>query len=83
MWNGIFLGVFLAFYAYIGFEDMVTVAEETKEPTRTVPLAILLAVGISTLLYMLVALAAAVSAKTDSLKGASQVFGAVVLIDQV
>lgn len=67
VWNGIFLGAFLAFYAYIGFEDMVTVAEETKEPTRTVPLAILLAVGISTLLYMLVALAAVLALPVDEL----------------
>jgi amino acid transporter len=58
VWNGIFLGAFLAFYAFIGFEDMVNVAEETKEPMRTVPLAILLALGIATLLYILVALAA-------------------------
>lgn len=57
-WNGIFLGAFLAFYAFIGFEDMVTVAEETKEPVRNVPFAILLALGVATLLYILVALAA-------------------------
>ena len=37
---------------------MVNVAEETKEPIRNVPLAILLALGIATLLYFLVALAA-------------------------
>jgi amino acid transporter len=58
LWHGILLGAFLAFYAFIGFEDMVNVAEEVKEPTRTLPRAILLAIGISTLLYLLVALAA-------------------------
>ena len=33
---------FLAFYAFIGFEDMVNVAEEVKEPQRNLPRAILL-----------------------------------------
>ena len=48
---GIFAGAFLAFYAYLGFEDMVNVAEEVKDPQRTMPRAIFLAVIISTLLY--------------------------------
>ncbi|MCW8853329.1 MAG: amino acid permease, partial [Gammaproteobacteria bacterium] len=48
---GIFAGAFLAFYAYLGFEDMVNVAEEVKDPQRNMPRAIFLAVIISTLLY--------------------------------
>lgn len=67
IWNGIILGAFLAFYAFIGFEDMVTVAEETKEPMRNVPLAILLALTIATLLYVLVALAAVLALPVDEL----------------
>lgn len=67
IWNGIVLGAFLAFYAFIGFEDMVTVAEETKEPMRNVPLAILLALTIATLLYVLVALAAVLALPVDEL----------------
>lgn len=57
-WHGILLGAFLAFYAFIGFEDMVNVAEEVKQPQRNLPRAILLALGLATLLYLLVALAA-------------------------
>jgi amino acid transporter len=53
---GVFSGAFLAFYAYIGFEDMVNVAEEVKDPKRTMPRAIFLCVIISTLLYSLVSL---------------------------
>ncbi|MCK7577699.1 MAG: HupE/UreJ family protein [Chromatiales bacterium] len=34
VWHGILLGAFLAFYAFIGFEDMVNVAEEVRDPTR-------------------------------------------------
>ncbi len=55
---GVFSGAFLAFYAYIGFEDMVNVAEEVNDAQHTMPRAILLCVIISTLLYGLVSLVA-------------------------
>lgn len=48
---GVFSGAFLAFYAYIGFEDMVNIAEEVKSPQRNMPRAILWCVIISTVLY--------------------------------
>jgi APA family basic amino acid/polyamine antiporter len=54
---GLFLGAFLAFYAFIGFEDMVNVAEEVRDPGRDLPRAILLALGVSTLLYFLLTFA--------------------------
>jgi basic amino acid/polyamine antiporter, APA family len=54
----IFLGSFLAFYAFIGFEDMVNVAQEVKSPATTYPKAIIWALIISTLLYFLVTLVA-------------------------
>ena len=44
----------LAFFAFIGFEDMVNVAEEVKHPRRTLPRAILVAVAFAGILYMLV-----------------------------
>lgn len=56
--GGLIAGTFLAFYAFIGFEDMVNVAEEAKHPRRTMPLAILFALGASTLLYLLVVVVA-------------------------
>lgn len=56
---GIMLGAFLAFYAFIGFEDMVNLVEEVKEPRKTLPKALLLAIGVSLLLYVGVALVAA------------------------
>lgn len=55
---GVLSGAFLAFYAYIGFEDMVKVAEEVKEPQRNMPRAIMLCVIISAVLYSIVALVA-------------------------
>ena len=54
--QGVFIGAFLAFYAFIGFEDMVNVAEEVKDPVSNMPKAILLALVIATLLYFLIAL---------------------------
>lgn len=41
----------LAFYAYIGYEDICNVAEEVKAPERTIPRATLLALAITSLLY--------------------------------
>jgi basic amino acid/polyamine antiporter, APA family len=50
----LFAGAILAFYAFIGFEDMVNVAEEVKNVRRNLPLAILLTLGITTVLYLVV-----------------------------
>lgn len=58
VWTGILLGGFLAFFAFIGFEDMVNIAEEVKNPQRTLPAAILLALLIATLIYASVSLIA-------------------------
>ncbi len=66
-WNGILLGGILAFYAFIGFEDMVNVAEEVKDPIRNMPLAIVIALVVSTLLYMVVAVVAVASGPVDEL----------------
>lgn len=60
-WGSIMLGAFLAFYAFIGFEDMVNVAEEVKDPVRNMPRAIILATVAATTLYILVALVAVLS----------------------
>lgn len=48
----------LIFFAYLGFEDIVNMAEETKHPKKTLPKAIALAIVISTIFYILVAVAA-------------------------
>lgn len=67
VWHGILVGGFLAFYAFIGFEDMVNVAEEVKHPRRNLPRAILAALAVAVLLYFLVALVAVASVPIDSL----------------
>ncbi len=55
---GVLAGAGLAFYAFIGFEDMVNVAEEVKGVRRTMPRAIVLALVITTVLYVTVAVVA-------------------------
>ncbi|MBD3678586.1 MAG: amino acid permease [Rhodobacteraceae bacterium] len=57
-WNGIIAASIFAIFAFIGFDDLVNMAEEAKEPTRTMPKAILLSLAITAVLYGLVALAA-------------------------
>ena len=68
-WFGIFAGGFLAFYAFIGFEDMVNVAEEVREPRRNLPRALLLSLAIASVLYFLVALVAIGSVPASLLAG--------------
>ncbi|WP_292518107.1 amino acid permease [Methanoculleus sp.] len=48
----------LVFFAYMGFEEMVKLSEETRNPERNIPLALIIALAISILLYVLVSLAA-------------------------
>ena len=67
IWQGILFGAFLAFYAFVGFEDMVNVAEEVRNPVRNVPLAILIALGVTTLLYAAVSLTAVLTVAPQQL----------------
>ena len=54
--SGIFRGAAVVFFAYIGFDAISTAAQEAKDPQRTVPLATLIALGVSTGLYVAVSL---------------------------
>ncbi|MEZ4480672.1 MAG: APC family permease [Dehalococcoidia bacterium] len=56
--GGVLSGAALVFFAYIGFEEVTTLAEETRDPSKTIPRALLLALGISTVVYTLTAIAA-------------------------
>src|SRR5690606_30964037 len=62
-WQNVVAGAFLAFFAFIGFESLANMAEEAKDPRRTLPYSIVGAVLISTLLYVVVA-ASVVFART-------------------
>lgn len=56
--QGILKASTLIFFAYLGFEDIVNLAEETKNPERNIPKALILSVVITAILYVLVAVAA-------------------------
>ena len=56
--GGVLGAAALVFFAFIGFDEVITLAEETRDPTRTVPRALLLALGLSATLYVAVAIAA-------------------------
>ncbi|MGA2775773.1 MAG: amino acid permease [Candidatus Omnitrophota bacterium] len=52
---GIKAGAAIAFFAYIGFDCISTVAEETRNPKRNMPIGIIGSLVICTIIYMLVA----------------------------
>lgn len=54
--DGIVAAVGVIFFAFIGFEGLVKIGEETKDPTKTIPRALILSLIISTVLYVAAAL---------------------------
>jgi APA family basic amino acid/polyamine antiporter len=54
-WMGTLTGAAVVFFAYIGFDAVSTVAEETKNPSRDLPIGIIASLIICTVLYILVA----------------------------
>ena len=84
-------GAVLTFFAFIGFEDTINVAEEVKNPQTTLPLALIAATLIAALLYVAIAitavsvvpadtLAQAPSPLSEVMKGAAPGFPPVVLV---
>ncbi|NOQ76484.1 MAG: amino acid permease [Methylococcaceae bacterium] len=67
VWQGIVFGAFIAFYAFIGFEDMVNVAEEVVAPKKNLPAGIIIALIIATFFYVLVSFASVLSLPIDQL----------------
>ena len=54
--KGVFMGAFIIFFAYIGFDAVSAAADETKNPQNDLPIAIIGTLGFCTVLYILVAL---------------------------
>jgi basic amino acid/polyamine antiporter, APA family len=54
-WFGTLTGAAVVFFAYIGFDAVSTVAEETKNPAKDLPVGIIASLIICTILYVLVA----------------------------
>lgn len=66
-WTGIFMGGFIAFYAYLGFEDIVNVAEEAVRPRINIPRAIIISLIVTTIFYILVSVISILSLTPEML----------------
>ena len=55
---GVLKGAALVFFAFVGFESVVKLSEECKNPRKTIPRALLLSILITTILYILVSVSA-------------------------
>lgn len=64
---GVLMGAFIAFYAFVGFEDIVNVAEEVINPVRNVPRAIVWSLVVTTLFYFIISIAAVITISPDKL----------------
>lgn len=77
VWPGIFSAGLLAFFAFIGFGDIVNIAEETRTPEKTLPRAIFLTLVFTTILYVLVASVAVLAVPPQELAQAEAPLGMV------
>ncbi len=68
---GVLAGAALVFFAFLGFDEVITLSDETENPSRTIPLALFTALGISTVLYVLVAVVAVSVVGPDTLATSS------------
>lgn len=66
-WVAIASAGLLSFFAFIGFEDIVNLAEEVEHPETTLPWAIFLTLGLGTLIYFMVTAVTVLSVPLDEL----------------
>ncbi|MDY6859705.1 MAG: amino acid permease [Pseudomonadota bacterium] len=71
-WPGVGMGAVLAFFAFIGFEDIVNMAEEVEHPERTLPRAILISLLVTSLIYAGVSLAAVRAVPVEALANSTR-----------
>ncbi|MEU1146623.1 APC family permease [Streptomyces sp. NPDC005863] len=69
--TGVLGATALGFFAFVGFEDSVNMAEETKDPVRTFPRAIFIGVAVTGTIYVLVALVSSLLVDSKTLEGSS------------
>ena len=55
-WNGVLAAASIVFFAVFGYDTLTTAAEEAKNPQRDLPLAVVLSLGISMLMYLAISL---------------------------
>ncbi|MEU5897710.1 MULTISPECIES: APC family permease [Streptomyces] len=69
--TGVLGATALGFFAFVGFEDSVNMAEETKDPVRTFPRAIFIGVAVTGTIYVLVAMVSSLLVDSRTLEGSS------------
>lgn len=67
--SGVLGGAALIFFAFIGFDEIVTLSEETRDPARMIPRALLMSLAVCSALYVLVAIAAVSVVGADTIAG--------------
>jgi APA family basic amino acid/polyamine antiporter len=78
--SGVFTAAALVFFAYLGFEEMVKFSEETREPEKTVPKALMIALLVCTVLYILVCISAVSVVGWEGLAGSDAPFADVATV---
>jgi APA family basic amino acid/polyamine antiporter len=69
--NAVLVAAGLIFFAYIGFEDIANISEETKNPKKVLPMALMIAIAGTTLLYVLISIATISLVDANELSGSS------------
>lgn len=77
---GLLAGAALVFFAYEGFEEIATLSEEVEDPTKNIPLALLIAIVVTTLLYVIVTAVAVSVVPASELAGDSSPLASVVRV---
>ena len=73
--SGVFVASLVAFFAFIGFDDVVNLVEETHNPKRTMPWAIVISLVAVTVIYFLVVFVAVQSVSAEELSSSSAPIG--------
>ena len=81
-WKGIMTGAALVFFAYVGFDAISTTSEESKNPQRDLPRAMILALVVCTILYIVVAGALTGMAPLDVLANEKPVAEALIAVGE-
>ena len=62
----------LVFFAYLGFEELANIAEETRDAKKNIPIAVIASLGIATVLYILVSIVAVSVVPYGELSGSTE-----------
>lgn len=70
-WNDLLTGAALGYFAFLGFEEIVKLSEETKKPEKNIPQALFYSAAIVMSIYMLISIAVISVIQPDELAKSS------------